>query len=168
MANINFQLRITAELKTTLEKEAQDRGISTQDLCREKLAAQPSQSQSVLGDEFTEGSMWQVQVLGARKVLVQKRELQGEDWKRRLAERKDKRYQEMHEIDLKLKDKKLTGTWKEVKGKPAGHYACQVGGCGITVEFATYETLQSHYEEYHPERFVQTDRGVPAGKWWNR
>jgi hypothetical protein len=185
---VDLHVKIEKELRDKLVKEADECGVELSELVRERLAGKQGQEKLAAsagtptgsrGDtdpglelgRMPVGSIWQVQTYGdvkdSPKVLVQRTDLTDIAWKKKLAERKDKREQEKHEIDQQLKKAKFDSMTK-APNVPTGDYACHVEGCPITAHFRTYEALDSHYRENHPEYFASKQPGKEVGKSWGR
>lgn len=83
------------------------------------------------------------------------------DLKRELAIRKDKRDQEQHEINLKLKRVKLLKQTPQSQNTP-----CPIGGCAAEKQGLTYnkEELQEHYWMAHRDKLAELP-GREVGKW---
>jgi hypothetical protein len=84
------------------------------------------------------------------------------DLKRELSIRKDKRDQEQHEIDLKLKRVKLIKQTPQSVTRP-----CPIGGCAADKQGLTFknqEELEEHYWLAHRDKLAEV-QGKEAGKW---
>lgn len=127
---------------------------------------------------WDEGTILQVQTYkkGGSKILVERRDLFIQDLKAKelkLKVNRDKRAQEMHEVDIKLKEKKLANTPGVTTSKHISasvSLPCPIEPCPIpkTVTFRDYAALQDHYRENHPERIVDRTPGHELNRWTGR
>lgn len=159
MSKVKINPWISESAKAILDRFVEERpGVSQSDLVDEairRLDSKPHQGMTV--NDLAVGTIWEVQALGDRHVLVEKKALQDENWRKQIAYRKDSREAELHPIKVAaakagLWERKERLTWQPRKCPYAD-------ACGIMVTWGTLAALEDHLREYHPD-LAPKPRGV--------
>lgn len=165
-----LSVKIPVTLKKQLEKEADQRELNVTDIVIERLSGPPGQSAPKAdpsgGVSKPSGAPSQSDseaiTTGRTPAVSDDLSLYDDaELLRVLKIRKDKRDQENHEIDLKLKKVKLLKSSPQSRDVP-----CPIGGCvadkqGLT--FRNQEELNEHYYMAHRDKLAERN-GVEVGK----